>query len=234
MEFRYHDIICWIFPGIFFMGMLILNNILSSFVNLETVFPNDGDKSAMVAALIFCIPVFGMIIGYVLNYGASSFEWLSYKIYDKTKYFGLWRASQRILNNKAIRSRIGDRTALKTLLREKAECNHEVYNNKTAGECLTKIKQLIDTQKLDTFYYKCTFGRNLAFAQLIILLLLLAASSISWNWTSNWKSCIANAILATILFLAWRRNQHTYIRNCFIEFVKTFKNEETEQELRQH
>lgn len=238
MEFKYHDLICWIIPGIFFMGMLMLADIVFDLeiFDFSMVRPDlsltdknaKWDQGAVVTMLIFCIPVFGMIVGYILNYFASLLEWYSYKGWWKIR---LPRASEMILNKKSKRVEIGDAVNFDKFLSEVLPERPNKFINDSAERAIAKVKQTIDLEKLDTYYYKCIFGRNLAFAQLIIILIILSVGCVqefsSFFSTKTTITLFLTDIFAGYaLFCAWRRNQQTYIKNCIVEYIKSvYKNQ---------
>ncbi len=71
MEYRYQETLSWIIPGfyfLFFLGVAILLVYPNCDLSKEmTNFFKTGMSDAMVALLVFSIPIFSFIVGWMLN-----------------------------------------------------------------------------------------------------------------------------------------------------------------------
>lgn len=194
------------------------------FTDLKT----GSDGESIVTMLIFCIPVVGMILGYIINYLGSLIEFYLYKM-------GLRRPSRMVLTGKCSRTKSADLDGLLAKLCEERHITEEHKRNKNidndkANECLNAAKQGIDREKVTTFYYKFAFGRNIFFSHVFATLLCLATFYLG-EWITykpedttsfghfDWPWLAISLLLALVYFFAWRRHGDTYAKYCFAEYA---------------
>lgn len=216
------------------MFVLMMGNLMPDNPSDEKqkVFTSGESASAFAAILLFIIPVFGFIIGFVINFIGSQLE---YALYNSKLFIKVRRPSQLLLNGLYRRSPIADVDEL----RKKLKCQNGDIDNERAAVCLHEVKQKIeDTDKIDMLHTKSIFSRNLLTAHFILLIILIfyVISCLFLKWINegtgyniNQNICyliVSMIIILIVYWFAWRRNCIIYVRLCFLKYLDTFSNSE--------
>lgn len=182
-----------------------------------------GDSSSAIAALIlFIMPVFGFIIGSVINFFGSWGEYVLYKGITR-------RPSSLLLNNKYERTPISDLDSLK----QKLGCGSGIIENEKAKSYLLKAKGKIeDTEKIDMLHTKSIYSRNLLTAQVLLIIVCVVIEGLLFFINAkgsdtilknvNIRGLIMIGLMILIIFPywnAWRRNCIIYVRACFQKYL---------------
>lgn len=221
MEFKNNEVICWIIPGIYIIVIFV------SLFGLPENIVNDAKGTTIDVAviLVFALPIIGLIVGYSINLCASWLEWKLYALKKEGSWLGLNRSSYRILNNISNRTKLSNSSSVIEKLREKnsdlfPQEGNSIPNNIIAERSLLFAKEKINQESVNSYYYPCTFARNLCFAQLIAVIMMII-SSISNSWTVPRIVFDGVSIVLLLLFyMGWRRKCDCYVRCCFTEFMK--------------
>lgn len=154
MEYRYQETLSWIIPGFYFLlflsGSIILVYPESSLSKDMTNLFNSGMSDAMVALLVFAIPIFSFIVGWVLN-GYAGY---------------VFRHIMSMPIKEAYDS-----------VNSKDEEGNEVKDYKKvevaqAIQIFDAARRVINLENVDRFYYRYVASRNMFFAQLILTVIL--------------------------------------------------------------
>ena len=213
MEFRYNEIITWLIHGLYLLCLLSLLvippfidvNEISAYLNMIKEIP-DG---IVTSAALFFIPFVSFVIGYLINYIASQFEFWMYK-FDLLK-----RPSRILLSGKSERYKLADLNSILNRLRYTSDSS---LTNKVANDLLIKAKQTVDICSLDTYYFKTVFGRNLLCSQIFVTLGLI------YDYFHFDNSALISQIISLVavwfFFTSWRRNSKIYVKNIFSIYMK--------------
>lgn len=229
MEFRIHEVLSWIVPGIFLIFLCLIFWLCSSYSPcIDTVFANNNECNDecyktipwdfLTALAIFVIPVLGLIVGYAINFIASLLEHLIYTI--------PWisRPSKRILNNKTWRSKVAEISKLYDFLEITNitnGCPNPRIDNKKARHYRDIAVQAIDHEVMERYYFRMIFGRNMTMSQI----LAFGASFVFLG--INYKVCLAMLIVLIIFICAYYRDSMTHTKYSFIEFMRIKQNQAT-------
>lgn len=215
MEFRIHEVLSWIVPGIYLTFLSLIFWLCGSEApDINNLFPTEGAKipSDLITALaIFAIPVIGLIVGYVVNYIASLTEHYVYRI----TYIP--RPSNRILNNKTNRSKVANLSKLHELLKisiTEDGCLNDTIDNEKARNYRDIAVQAIDHETMERYYFRMIFGRNMTMSQ--ILAYIASFFLINYNWT---LFIIMTGFLM-IFALAYYRDSMTHTKYSFVEYMR--------------
>lgn len=218
MEFRIQDVLGWIIPGLYLLGICLgfyffcnqdIITLYGSTFGQEVI-----QSDLMTALVVFAIPVIGMIAGYMLNYIGSYLEHLIYSIPF------IPRPARLILDNRSSRSRIADLDLLRKTLGlcslDKLKSN-DTLDNRLANRCRNKAVQHIAPECVERYYFRMIFGRNLATAQLISFVFVLV------NQFSLNPLVIIMALVSVLLIGCYYRDSSTYTKYCFVEYLRNIE-----------
>lgn len=161
MDFRYQEVLTWIIPGFYFLSYMSFVYWLvfpeSELVTALTAIVSGGDAS--MALLLFGIPIFSLIIGWVFN-GVAGY---------------LFRI---IMNSPITNAYIYVRNKNKEKNNDNASSNNRNNNNTADSEDNVKWENVkkafddaredIDLDKVDRFYYRYVYSRNMFVTQLYL------------------------------------------------------------------
>lgn len=215
MEFRIHEVLAWIVPGIYLIFLCVIFALcgphyseiaeIISDINVE-------DFSDLVTALaIFTIPVLGLIVGYAVNFMASLMEHLIYKIH--------WipRPSNRILNNNTKRSKVAEISELYGLVEIPTSNDGKPVtklDNATARSYRDVAVQAIDHETMERYYFRMIFGRNMTMSQLLAFIFSFMLLGF------NIAVCMTMAVFLAILVCAYYRDSMTHTKYSFVEYMR--------------
>ena len=210
MTYRYNEIIVWMIPGLYFVLAFCAIISLADYNVFQPVFDilNNIPSSALAPIVLFAVPFVSFLVGYILNYIASEFEYIAYK-------YKFPRPSRILLNKESKRYFINDIDSLK---RKLGISLNERVDNDLSNQFFTKAKQKIVKNDLDSYYFKSAFGRNLLCAQI----LLIAAYLMSFFMDTTVKFVIYvglyELLFLVVLFKSWRRNNIVYVKYILLKF----------------
>lgn len=215
MEFRIHEVLAWIVPGIYLIFLCVIFALCGPHYSeiTDIVAKVDvKDFSDLITALaVFTIPVLGLIVGYAVNFVASLLEHLIYKINK------IPRPSNRILNNNTKRSKVAEIVTLYRLLGIPLDDNGEPktkLNNATARGYRDVAVQAIDHETMERYYFRMIFGRNMTMSQLLAFIF----SFILLDF--NIAVCLTMAAFLAILVFAYYRDSMTHTKYSFVEYMR--------------
>lgn len=145
------------------------------------------------------------IVGFVNEVISGEIEYLMYRL-------GVPRPSLLILKNVFCRYCVYDISKFK----EKLSIDHdERIDNEKAATCLRKAKQSIDMEICKELYYQSVLSRNLFVAHLIVTFLILIFVSFSF------KILFFLFVLSVLLGWQWWKMNMVYVKNIFVEFLRS-------------
>lgn len=203
MDYRYQETFSWIIPGFYFLFCLGIE-ILMIFpqacisINLTSLFDTSISDST-VALLVFSIPIFSFIIGWIFN-GFAGY---------------LFRYIMKKPTTDAYDDEFGkdDNGNFKA--------GFDRCNDKEAEKIFNKARRKIKLEDVDRFYYRYVASRNMYFAQLILCILsffFLVSSLISSRIIIAISWLVISLCLAYLFWLITARDLNTHARYVFIKY----------------
>lgn len=188
MNFRYEEVLSWIMPGFYLIFCIAF---LYAYINI--VPENDiefwkniaGIVNDFSAAVIFAIPLFSFVSGWILN-AAGGFLF-------KSKYMR-WPSA---------------RSYDLIYPQESSSCSDSGSAWCDKVKKYSALKKAITPEKVDRFYYRYVFSRNMVCAQLIIVILIMTAPLYSFFEFSRPWTIISFVVLVIYLAISWR-DLHTH------------------------
>lgn len=202
MNYRWQETIKILIPGFYLtIGMLVCLLVADNPLG-NGLFLVAEKLSVYVLVLLLFV---AFIVGFVNEVISGEIEYLMYRL-------GVPRPSLLILKNVFCRYCVYDISKLK----EKLSIDHdERINNEKAATCLRKAKQSIDMEICKELYYQSVLSRNLFVAHLIVAFLILIFVSFSF------KILFFLLVLSILLGWQWWKMNLVYVKNIFVEFLRS-------------
>ena len=211
MQFRIQEILKYIVPGLYFIGVLAGNVIFGYWDIICKAFESLSENSVNImlditgfeVITIFCVPIVGLVLGYCINFLASFLEYSLYKFCS--------RPSERILLRKSNRHKISE-----DLL--KKEVNPLPANREECSIYLTKAKQYnMNNMDVSVYLYRSVLGRNIFMSQVLTIIVTLLFCQATWVFM---KIILIELVLANIFYMAWNHDSHIYVKYVLSLFLR--------------
>ena len=202
MDYRYQETLSWIIPGFYFLFYLSVevvwvfpeSDISTSIISLFNAEISDG----IVALMVFAIPIFSFIVGWILN-GFAGY---------------LFRYIMKTPTTAACNDVFGKDNDGNEIL------GYLPKNDKEAERIFDQARRKIKLEDVDRFYYRYVASRNMFFAQTVLC--ILSFFFVAFSSYYSVKTTIAWLIVACILLDLFRlitaRDLNTHARYVYIEY----------------
>lgn len=202
MNYRWQETIKILIPG-FYLTIGILACLLVADNPFGYGWIDIAEKLSVYILVLLLFVAF--IVGFVNEVISGETENLMYRL-------GVPRPSLLILKNVFCRYCVYDITKLKEKLSIDSD---ERLDNEKAAAYLRKAKQSIDMEKCKELYYQSVLSRNLFIAHLIVAFLILIFVSFSF------KILFFLLVLFVLLGWQWWKMNMVYVKNIFVEFLRS-------------
>ena len=202
MEYRYQESLSWCIPGFYFLFYLSIT-VIGMFPNWEpsknfsNIFTNDISEG-MVAMIVFAIPIFSLIMGWMINaWGGYLFrhimKWPTTNAYNETYEY--------------------DKDG-------KKNNDFKKVDDKTAESEFNIARRTIDLTIVDRFYYRYVSSRNMFTAQLILVIftVIFIIKKVAECKISDIVFLGISIILIVIFYTIVARDLTTHARYVFLTY----------------
>lgn len=209
MQYRYQETLAWIIPGFYFLCFLVVEILFiypSSAISkwIVDIF-SLGLSDAMVAFLVFAIPICSFIMGWMLN-GWSGYLFRKIMCSQITKAYN------------SVYCRDNDGKLIE---------NYIQVDDKKAKETFNVARRVIRLEDVDRFYYRYVASRNMYFAQVLITIISIffLLNTLCSNLVVSLVSLLISCLMLAIYYYIVARDLNTHAKYVFVYYKLNKKTE---------
>lgn len=228
MEFRYQEALTWFVPGFYLLFYLLVESFF--------LFPHIGDndsspgvwdivihlKDGAITFLVFAIPIVSLIVGWIINgFGGWAFRFVFKTPIFKT-YAKLLQGKKLKVDNKRVKlTEYPDRKNYRRKYKDLKKYREDLKEfEKQAELAFDDMREKINLDNVDRFYYRYVFSRNMFMSQVFVIILsnVLFFMSSQKCWWSYFDTVIIATLCIDLIFCpVVFRDLSTHVKQVFLE-----------------